>query len=168
MRVTASGLTHVTRHTRDRRQGTVSKPFIQLITCARPDVCVNNLATMLVSYTQSRFTVILYLTLASVVKTQMLHSKPIHSISVNNKYYDVVVDAGTEIIFRAIVTDAGMDLTSHSIAVMHPNGTMSYDGWLSDGDWDSNNACNGSVSVKTAKVTVVDEGKNCRSVLPPF
>lgn len=90
----------------------------------------------------------------------MLHTKPIHSISVNGKYYDVVVEAGTEITFHAIVTDAGADLTTHAIEVMHPNGTMSYDGWLTDGDWSSNQPDNSSMSSKTAKVTVVDEGKD--------
>jgi hypothetical protein len=90
--------------------------------------------------------------------SQMLHNKPIHSISVNGKYYDVAVEKGTEITFRAVVTDAGADLTTHAIEVMHPNGTMSYDGWLTGGDWGSDSPDNGSMSVKTAYVTVVDEG----------
>lgn len=95
----------------------------------------------------------------------MLHNKPIHSISVNGKYYDVAVEKGTEITFRAVVTDAGADLTTHAIEVMHPNGTMSYDGWLTGGDWGSDSPDNGSMSVKTAYVTVVDEGKNAFSDL---
>lgn len=96
--------------------------------------------------------------LVSASTSQMLHNKPIHSISVNGKYYDAVVEARTEITFRAVVTDAGRDLTSHALEVMHPNGTMSYDGWLTSGDWTPSNS---SASSKTAKVTVVDEGKNC-------
>jgi hypothetical protein len=113
---------------------------------------------MLALYMQSKLVIVVCLALVSMVTSQMLHNKPIHSISVNGKYYDVVVGAGTEITFNAVVTDAGADLTTHAIEVMHPNGTMSYDGWLTDGDWKSDTPDNGSASTKTAKVTVVDEG----------
>jgi hypothetical protein len=115
---------------------------------------------MMVPYTQAKLIIVVYLALVSASVSQMLHNKPIHSISVNGKYYDVAVETGTEITFRAVVTDAGADLTTHAIEVMHPNGTMSYDGWLTSGDWGSDSPDNGSMSVKTAYVTVVDEGKN--------